>query len=414
LLFSNNDLSGYLRMKEISMFAEIDGYGEEQILNIDSDQLCEYCENQYSVLPLLVRYDDRSLNHTEANLQYSPQRGHRPVAEKGTIIAIDVPFEGPSALLFCIPSSQSGVHPEAEVLSNSVDKGILRFSYRLLPSEDPKVLNAVIERDRNNLEFWVTSVNRDVEAFNQSLRKKARDHIAARKERLLKARQQIEALGIPLARRADAPKTYVVPDVRRRASISKPQASDNKFISEPTLADSEYEHILEILSLMARSIECSPRFISTLDEESLRTLFLVQLNAQYEGRATGETFNLGGKTDILIAAEHSGLNGHVFIAECKFWDGPKTLTDAIDQLLGYGTWRDTKTAVILFNRNKGFSSVLANARETAIKHPCFERELKSPRSTEFRFVFHRPDDSSRHFKLAVLVFDVPMIERSKV
>jgi hypothetical protein len=38
-------------------------------------------------------------------------------------------------------------------------------------------------------------------------------------------------------------------------------------------------------------------------EEDLRQHFLVQLNGQYEGQATGETFNFQGKTDILIRAE---------------------------------------------------------------------------------------------------------------
>ena len=75
-------------------------------------------------------------------------------------------------------------------------------------------------------------------------------------------------------------------------------------------------------------------------------------------------------------------------------------------MLGYIAWRDTKTAIIVFNKNKDFSKVLATVRETAMQHPNFEREEKSPRSTEYRFVFHRKDDLDRHFKLAVLVFDV--------
>ena len=37
-----------------------------------------------------------------------------------------------------------------------------------------------------------------------------------------------------------------------------------------------------------------------MDEEALRSHFLVQLNGHYEGQATGETFNYEGKTDILI------------------------------------------------------------------------------------------------------------------
>jgi hypothetical protein len=408
LLFSNNDLSGYLRMKEISMLAEIDDYGEEEILNLSTDELCDYCEKQYSSPTIVVRKDDRDLKHAEADLQYSPQAGRRPVSLKGTIVAVDVPFEGPTALLVCIPSTQNTTPPQAEILNNYDDAGLLRFSYRLLPDEDPKTLKAIVERDVNNLEFWVNNVNRQVETFNDSLRKRARDYIDARKRRLLKARDQVAALNIPIARRADAPKTYTVPLVRKKIAIKRPEPSDKRFNPEPALAEAEYENILEIISSMARVIECSPNVLSMLDEETLRTLFLVQLNAQYERRATGETFNFHGKTDILIQAEDSGDSGHIFIAECKFWHGAQAFSDAIDQLIGYITWRDTKTAIIVFNKNKNFSKVLATVRETTMQHPDFDREEKSPRSTEYRFVFHRKDDPDRQFSLAVLAFDVPV------
>lgn len=49
---------------------------------------------------------------------------------------------------------------------------------------------------------------------------------------------------------------------------------------------------------MVRVMECSPRDFSHMGEETLRSHFLVQLNAQYAGQATGETFNYEGKTDI--------------------------------------------------------------------------------------------------------------------
>jgi hypothetical protein len=54
---------------------------------------------------------------------------------------------------------------------------------------------------------------------------------------------------------------------------------------------------------MVRVMEQSPHAFATMHEEDLRTYFLVQLNAQYEGQATGETFNFQGKTDILIHTE---------------------------------------------------------------------------------------------------------------
>lgn len=52
----------------------------------------------------------------------------------------------------------------------------------------------------------------------------------------------------------------------------------------------------------------------------------MQLNGHYEVQGVAEAFNHTGKTDILLPYE--GRN--VFIAECKFWGGPKLFTETID------------------------------------------------------------------------------------
>lgn len=126
-----------------------------------------------------------------------------------------------------------------------------------------------------------------------------------------------------------------------------PFASTAPFKPEPALVDAEYANILDIVSNMALVMERSPSAFASIDEEDLRQHFLVQLNGQYEGQATGETFNYQGKTDILLRVD--GRN--IFIAECKYWHGAKSYTQTIDQVLSYVSWRDTKIAVIIFNRN---------------------------------------------------------------
>lgn len=143
------------------------------------------------------------------------------------------------------------------------------------------------------------------------------------------------------------------------------QASAAPFKPEPTLSDADYEHILGVVQNMVHVMERSPSAFVSMDEESLRFHFLVQLNGHYEGQTTGETFNYQGKTDILIRSEKR----NIFVAECKFWGGPKKLAETIDQLLGYSCWRDTKVAVILFNRNTDFSKVLETIAHAVKEHP---------------------------------------------
>jgi hypothetical protein len=137
--------------------------------------------------------------------------------------------------------------------------------------------------------------------------------------------------------------------------------------------------------------ERSPSAFENMGEEDLRNHFLVHLNGQYEGQATGETFNFQGKTDILIRAE--GRN--VFIAECKVWRGEKNFLETINQLLSYLSWRDTKTAVVIFNRNANFTEVLSTIADAAPTHPNFKRELGESDETTFRYIFHQPNDPNR-------------------
>ena len=165
----------------------------------------------------------------------------------------------------------------------------------------------------------------------------------------------------------------------------------------------DYEEILRIMKNMVHVMELSPHAFSAMGEEDLRSHFLVQLNGAFQGQATGETFNFQGKTDILIRVD--GKN--IFIAECKFWKGEKSFLATLDQLLSYLSWRDTKAAVIMFNRNADFSAVLAKIAETGPKHPNFKRDLGKQDESTFRYVFVQPNDTNREIMLTVMAFDIP-------
>ena len=165
----------------------------------------------------------------------------------------------------------------------------------------------------------------------------------------------------------------------------------------------QYEHALKVVQNMTQVMERSPEAFKSMDEEALRQSFLMQLNGQFEGKATGETFNMGGKTDILLREG----DRNVFIAECKIWKGPKGFNEAIDQLLGYTTWRDSKTAILVFNRGVDTSTVLAGIDATVKAHANFKRPVEWPHESGFRYVLHSKGDTNRELILTVLVFHVP-------
>jgi hypothetical protein len=161
---------------------------------------------------------------------------------------------------------------------------------------------------------------------------------------------------------------------------------------------------------MVHVMERSPADFAHMKEETLRSHFLVQLNAQYEGQATGETFNYEGKTDIFIKC--NGRN--IFIVECKFWGGAKKYQETIDQLLSYLSWRDTKVAVVVFNRNKHFSGVLAEIARVTPEHPNCKKLLRQRSESSWVYRFAHRDDPNREMTLTVMAFDIPTSQEPRI
>lgn len=220
---------------------------------------------------------------------------------------------------------------------------------------------------------------------------------------LVRDRSALELVRHRLARRdVPAQGEASVALVRRSISFSgRPAAGGAK--AEPTMQDSDYEAILQTISHMGDFAERHPASFEAADEALIRDHILMQLNGQYEGNATGETFNAGGRTDILVRID----GGNVFIAECKFWNGPEGLTRAIEQLMGYLSWRDTKCALVIFVRDTQMSTVLAKLPEVLRRHALFKRERTVSEETWFRAELHHPGDCNREAVLTIVTFRVP-------
>jgi len=387
-LFSKYDLSDVLRATEKKIFEEIDAIEGNRLLNTSVDDLCDYFEQKYKGEVPQLKENEITVDQKEVK---------RPPYAAGTAVTFFVPFDGDAELFRCRPSTFTVSFPRA-----SISQIELVLTYPCT-THDAAAVKSEFDKDLSEIRQFLEWIKHDVSSFNASLRDKARIRIEARRQKLLKDQNLVASLGFPLKQKDDALRTYVVPTVRRKVVISMPTASTAPFVPEPRLDMQEYEHILSVISNMVAVMERSPNAFCGMKEEDLRQHFLVQLNGQYEGQATGETFNFEGKTDILIRAE--GKN--IFVAECKFWRGPESLKEALDQLLGYATWRDTKIALLIFNRERQLSSVLTKIPEVIKEHPNLKREVSYGSETGFRFVLHHRDDTNRELILTVLVFEVP-------
>ena len=397
------------------MQKKVDELDENRILNSSTDDLCDHLEAEYRVEPLVIDESGITQDSREAKIDVSnnPNYWHariardirgidqaRPILANGSIREIFIPFEG-EADLFKFQASTMTLKPPRGRVDNRTNSLVLTFestteSYKGVAEE----VKSDIERLKTHIEFS----NNDVADFNSKIREQARARIEARRERILKLRNVDASLTFPMRSRSDSNRTYAAPEVRRKIVPKLPDASETPFVPEPILADADYENILSVISSLSLSMERSPSAFVTLNEEALRSHCLALLNGHYDGQATGETFNHTGKTDILIRSE----NKNIFVAECKFWTGPKSFNDAINQLLGYTCWRDTKAALIVFNRDTQMSTVLDKIPSIVESHDNYKRTLSDGAGeTSFRYHFGHRDDMARELVLTVLVFDVP-------
>jgi hypothetical protein len=237
------------------------------------------------------------------------------------------------------------------------------------------------------------------ELFNKGLRQKLESAYSARLAQHEKLKGFMEGLTVPLAKKDEPLVDF--PPIRQRIIPDLPTPGSPR---EPALLSQHYDHIIKIFSDLGQAMQLSPSVFARQDEEDLRTLFLVLLNGHYEGAATAETFNLEGKTDILL--KHRG--GNVFIAEFKKWTGESGYLQAIDQLLGYVSFNDTKAALVVFVHRVSFTDVLSKLHDATVEHPNFHRE-SPPESSKVsrRYEFKNKNDPQKIFELTTLPIFIP-------
>lgn len=367
---------------------KIDKYSDDDILNMDIDSEVVRLVEEFSSEPPTMSIDDASIDPPS----------HTASAYGDAEWIIHVPIKGDINLLWYRANTFCSGSPYVEMTGNEIAFTVTKSLY-----EDEGALSRRITDELGQLAKEIGWTEAQVREFNNSLPKNVRGILETRKAHVLKNLEIGAKLPIKLHRRSNAPQTYTTPVVKRKITPTLPSSTGTKQL-EPTLEMSEYEHILHIISRMAEVMERSPKAFVKIGEEDLRMHFLVQLNGQYEGQATGETFNLEGDTDILVRDRER----IIFIAECKYWGGKEKHKATIDQLLGYLTWRDSKAAIIIFNRNKGFTNMVSQMIEATKEHQSFVRTVEGYKSENgFRCIIRNKNDQDREIILTVMAFDIP-------
>jgi hypothetical protein len=183
----------------------------------------------------------------------------------------------------------------------------------------------------------------------------------------------------------------------------KIQPISRKYNNEPSycIEDKEYADILLTIKHNGSTYERTPASFKSLHEEDLRNMLLAALNGTYQGSAAGETFRKNGKTDICIECE----NRAAFVAECKMWTGQGEISEALKQLDSYLAWRDCKTSLVYFVRNKNFFAVLETVKKALSANPSIRQSNELDRN-EFECSYISQRTPGQIVKIRVLLFNL--------
>lgn len=409
-LFSTIPFSHFSDERRRSCANAIRSINVTEVLTANEDSLAELIEAQYLLEAPVLKPEDMYMDGEPEEVsgygyQPAPFGGQVGVTNRYLKFTLCIPFEGSPDMFRIQPSNRRNVMGRDVSIELAPDE--VRFTFNELLSGGTFDPERIYSPYIDALNINARNLAQEISIFNDSLRPMIREHISKRKQEAGQNKAAMASFKIPVKRRSNLSPTYSIPEIRRKPSIIE-QVESKAVVLEPTLEIAEYENILTIMKNVAVAMERSPATFSRMSETEIRDMLVVHLNGHYEGNVTGETFNGIGKTDILLRYK----NANAFIGECKIWKGSRGLTEAIDQLLGYVTWRDTKAAILIFNRGTDLTAILQKTNEAVRAHPHFKEATKfksttlTQAGTVLSYKMMHPSDVDKEVFMSVLAFQI--------
>lgn len=407
-IFQKGQISDVFQQVCEKIKTAIDNQSESYILNVNETDYIDYLEKIYRLSVPEIHFDHEYVDSYEADIpaENFPEAFYviKGKKYKKDIIKFFIPVSGDINLLNFRPASSFSVlGANFAIEGNNLVTEFINFS------NNADEIKRNYENEVNRIHSNYNILIKDIQIFNNSLRMQINGYLSQRKQTLLDKNNLMSSLGVPLKKKGNVTTTFTIPNpaLREKIVIVKPEVTEKGFTPEPTLDDKNYQAILKIINDVGKNFERMPSVYKDKDEETLRDHIIFVLDPNFEfGSASGETFNKSGKTDILLRYDSSV----VFIAECKFWSGEKKYMSTIDQLLGYLTWRDTKSSVIIFVKQKDFSAVIEKVKNETSQHSNFLSFVNQSDENWFNYRFHINGDRNREVRLAIQLFHLPDIK----
>ena len=377
--------------------SEINSLTKDYILKVNELEYFDYLKNKYYIEPLNIDLESETYGEPTKSIETIENRFREKYQGEVLHFVISYSFSGSPKVFSISPSRR--IQTSKEISINERNNTVsFRFSmHKKDPTEFFRLKKNFCESAFANTQ----NANSNIENFNRTFMINVPKIFKARKDKFINENSFYEA--IKLKTNSNTNNIFTVPTVKKRI-IPQPQKDNSKeFSSEPSMNSHVYKDVLKIIFESGKSMERKPSLYIGKSEEELRDLFVYMLETRYEGTtATGETFNRNGKTDILLKYQ-DGSN--LFVAECKFWKGKKSMNDAIDQLFDrYLTWSDSKTSLIFFVKQSDMTKVNEIIQNSIRKHPYFKESLSQTRDSSFSYLFKLPQDNDKNVYLEVMTF----------
>lgn len=403
--FAGTSLTTFLRERRRRAVEFCQSLDPDVVLGTPPEDLLERLTDKFAVhcpeLRLEEKYSPTGATDVRIDVSRDPRRvfpGHGPATAAGTRIEVHVPFTGDGSIFVMQPQQFSFNPPRGAVRGNE----IVVSEEQVSDSMNPEQLKESLEGTLRQIEKFLAVAKVQVDGYDQELRRTLAAAIENRRQKVLKDRSLEAFLEVPVARRTSpGPAPILAVEVPKKGARS-PKVVAKPFSPEPAITDDAYQDIVRTIASFGQAAGRFPETFAPMKEEVLREFLLVILNNQF-GPAVGEMFSRQGKTDIAILHD----SGPVFIAECKKWGGERALARAIDQLLSYLVWRDTKAAIVLFVTKSNPTVEIEKASRALRTHPRCKRNAPDHLDGVRSVILSHPDDSAREIEVALIVVPIP-------
>jgi len=386
---------------------------ETTIIGTDTDELAAYYYEKRHYEPVEIDSDRsetleqknevRIVRAENRDMMYR-EDGDLPFEYESIYVTIPIiPHPNLTDLLNMRPATFSLSGDERNVVwkRNTAEFTIDVKGYGFVRTDD-WIVNEV-QRRKKHIYDRIHVINTEVNTENAKLLPQIKALIQARKTKLTEDKEKYNTLfkqiGIPLKKKEDEAIKRIQLDTKTLVQRIKPSAAqpENYVIDRSKVLD-----IIHVLDNQGIQFEKTPATFTTSSENDLRNILLVGLNTVFQGKATGETFNAKGKSDIYLNID----KGSILVCECKIWGGQKLYGETIDQLLGYLTWRENYGIMITFVKNKSLSNVLKEAELAINVHASYRKDFQIIKDSHFLSHHVLPTDEFKHVEIHHLFYTI--------